>query len=92
METIKKEYSIGMLKIKARISDGFVVLVTNRPQVTREIYMQTKKEGKLVGYNERIQACTQFYPDMLAKEILEIVDNEVSQIKREGKNLFAKKP
>jgi len=90
MEQIRKEYSVGMLKIKARISDGFVLLVTNQPQVTKEIYNQTKKEGKQVAWYERTQSLAQFYPNKNVKEILEIVDAEVNQVKKEGKNLFKK--
>jgi hypothetical protein len=92
MEIIKKEYNVGVLKIKARISDGFVVLVTNHPEVTKQIYLQSKKEGQQVAWNERIQACTQFYPALLAKEIEDITDREVIQIKKEGKNLFQNLP
>lgn len=82
---IKKEYKAGMLNIQARISDGFAVLVTNQPQVTKQIYEQTKREGKPVAWNQRVQACTQYYPNKTAEEILVIVDAEVEQAKKDGK-------
>lgn len=90
MDPIKKEYAINALKIKARISDGFVVLVTNQPQVTREIYNQCLQAGKHVIWSQRNQAVTQFYTGLFAEEIEKLVDLEVAQVRKEGKIAFEK--
>jgi hypothetical protein len=83
---IIKEWNIGGLKIKARFNDGFATLVTNNPLITKQIYEFELKSGKNVRYNARLNACTQFYSDKKAEEILEITEAEIA----DGKDRIAR--
>jgi len=85
MEPIKKEYQIELLKIKVSISDGFVVLITNDPRVTLQIYETAKKQDRHVIWDARRQACIEFYPHQTQQEILELTDAQINKVKTEGK-------
>lgn len=87
-EKIIKSYKLGVLDIKARIAEGFVIMVTNQPQVTKQIYELAKKSGKKVLWSERLQAVTQFYEGKTAEQIEVEVDAEVKQAKAQGLDAF----
>jgi len=86
--TINKKYNIGMLQINARIEPGFVVLLTNIPNVTKGIYEAAKRNGDDVEWKERVQACIQHYKGKSEKEIEIIVDADVIKATKDAKNIF----
>ena len=87
---IKKSMNIGFLKIFYRIEDGVVVLTTNQPLLTKEIFNLSKKNRRDVSWNDRLKACIERYPGKTEEEIEKTSILEVEDVYRRASELNTK--
>jgi len=83
MEKIIKNYELGSgVQLKAVISDGIAIIISNYATEWRKQYFEAKKAGKDVIWDYRRNAMIEKFEGKTAKEIEGLLDQDYKTAKK----------
>jgi hypothetical protein len=84
METINKEFKLGLAIFNFKIVDGVAIMTSNDPKVTKQCYENCKKQKEFeVSYNSRLNAMIEKFPGRKAEEIVKMIEIDMDNANKE---------